>query len=116
MSETDRERVRQIESRIQEIERKLPPPLPVAAGVRDGDYRFTPDGPGDEPVPGTTAKRIKVDFEGSYVPQPGKPYEPPPCYFPARAEPGKGKLVEPGFLSVITGGGAARIPPLNNGN
>ena len=86
---------------------QLPKPLPVAAGIRDGDYRFTPDGPGDEPVPGTTAKRIKADFEGSFVPQPGKPYDPPPLYFPAMAEPGKGKLVEPGFLSVITGGGPA---------
>ena len=28
------------------------------------------------------------------------------------AEPGKGKLVEPGFLSVLTGGGPAAIKPL----
>jgi hypothetical protein len=66
-------------------------------------------------VPGTTAKRIKVDFEGSFVPQPGRPYEPPPLYFPAMAEPGKGKLIEPGFLSIITGGGPAKIPPPGNG-
>ena len=32
--------------------------------------------------------------------------------FPAMAEPGKGKLVEPGFLSVLTGGGPAAIKPL----
>ena len=63
-------------------------------------------------MPGTTAKRIKVDFEGSYVPQAGKPYDPPPLYFPAMSEPGKGKLVEPGFLSVLTGGGPAKIAPL----
>jgi mono/diheme cytochrome c family protein len=115
LSEADREARSKLQAQLRELQAQLPKPLPVAAGIRDGDYRFTPDGPGDEPVPGTTAKRIKVDFEGSYVPQPGKPYEPPPCYFPALAEPGKGKLVEPGFLSVITGGGAARIPPLNNG-
>src|SRR5262249_27925944 len=54
----------------------------------------------------------KADFEGSFVPQPGRPYGPPPLYFPAMAEPGKGKLVEPGFLSVLTGGGAAGIKPL----
>src|SRR5207302_1615349 len=85
--------------------------MPIAAGIRDGDYRFTPDGPGDEPVLGTTANRIKADIDANYVPRPGKPYNPPPLYFPAKAEPVKGKLVEPGFLSVLTGGGPARISP-----
>ena len=87
----------------------------MATGIRDGDYRFTPDGPGDEPVAGTTANRIKVDFDGSFVPKPGKPYAPPPLYFPAMAEPGNGKLMEPGFLSVLTGGGPAAIKPLPEG-
>jgi hypothetical protein len=80
-------------------------------GIRDGDYRFTPDGPGDEPVPGTTAKRIKADFDGSYVPRPGKPYDAPPLYFPAMVDPAKGKLIEPGFLSVLTNGAPLKIVP-----
>src|SRR3954453_19416287 len=101
-----------LQAEIGTLRSQLPNPLPVAAGIRDGDYRFTPDGPGDEPVAGTTANRIKVDFEGSFVPKPGKPYTPPPLYFPAMAEPGKGKLVEPGFLSALTGGGPAVIKPL----
>ncbi len=115
LSDVDREERSRLDTELRELTRQLPRRFEVAAGIRDGDYRFTPDGPGDEPVPGTTAKRIKVDFEGSFVPRPGQPYEPPPLYFPPLSEPGKGTLVEPGFLSVITGGGPARIPTPTNG-
>ena len=115
LSEADAAARAKLQAEIGKLRAELPKALPVAAGIRDGDYRFTPDGPGDEPVPGTTAKRIKVDFAGSYVPQAGKPYEPPPLYFPAMAEPGKGKLVEPGFLSVIAGDSPAKFTPLSNG-
>jgi hypothetical protein len=112
LSAADRDARNKLQSKIAALRAQLPKPLPVAAGIRDGDYRFTPDGPGDEPVAGTTANRIKVDFEGSFVPVAGKPYNPPPTLFPAMAEPGKGKLVEPGFLSVLTGGAPAVIDPL----
>ena len=115
LSEADQEKRAGLEAQVRELTKQLPPRPPVAAGIRDGDYRFTPDGPGDEPVPGTTAKRIQVDFEGSFVPQPGRPYQAPPMYFPAMSEPGKGRLVEPGFLSIITGGGSAKIPPPGDG-
>ncbi|MGH9630112.1 MAG: PSD1 and planctomycete cytochrome C domain-containing protein [Bryobacteraceae bacterium] len=115
LSDADREACEKLNLQIRELTKQLPKRFPVAAGIRDGDYRFTPDGPGDTPVPGTTGKRIKVDFEGSFVPEPGRPYEPPPLYFPAMSEPGKGTLIEPGFLSIITGGGPAMIPPLPNG-
>jgi hypothetical protein len=107
----DIERRAKLREQIQELRAQLPPPLPLAAGIRDGDYRFAPDGNGDAPLPGTLATRIKVDFKGSYVPQPGQPYNPPPLYFPAMVEPEKGKLIEPGFLSVLTGGGPAKITP-----
>jgi hypothetical protein len=115
LSEADREARAKLQAQIRELRSQLPKPLPVAAGIRDGDYRFTPDGPGDAPLPGTTANRIKADFEGNFVPVAGKPYTPPPTYFPAMAEPGKGQLIEPGFLSVLTGGGAAKIGPPANG-
>jgi hypothetical protein len=115
LNAADRETRAKLQTEISTLRSQLPKALPVAAGIRDGDYRFTPDGPGDEPVAGTTANRIKVDFEGSFVPQPGKPYAAPPLYFPAMAEPGQGKLVEPGFLSVLTGGGPAEIKPPGNG-
>jgi hypothetical protein len=115
VSAADREKRAALQAQIRELSKQLPPPLPVAAGIRDGDYRFTPDGPGDTPLPGTTAKRIRPDFEGSFVPVAGQTYNPPPLYFPAMSEPGKGALIEPGFLSVITGGGPAKIPPPANG-
>jgi hypothetical protein len=115
MSEADREKVAKLNEQIRELRKQMPAPLPVAAGIRDGDYRFTPDGPGDTPVPGTTAKRIQVDFEGSFVPQAGKPYNPPPLYYPPIVKPEEGQLIEPGFLSILSGGGPAGIPPLQNG-
>jgi hypothetical protein len=115
LNEADSEKRKKLDAEIRALTARLPRRLPVAAGIRDGDYRFTPDGPGDTPVPGTTAKRIKVDFEGTFVPKSGRPYEPPPLYFPAMVEPGKGTLIEPGFLSVITGGGPTTIPPLPAG-
>ena len=97
-----RNEIRKLEAQIKEFERELPPPPPIAAGIRDGDYRFTPDGPGDEPVPGTTANRVSADLKGSYVPEPGQPYSPPVLTFPAGAS--RGKQVEPGFLSAILEG------------
>jgi len=93
----DRAAVAKLEAEIRQIETRLPKPLPVAAGIRDGDYRFAPDGPGDEPVPGTTAKRFRLDFAGSYVPGPGKPYTPPPLC----ALDGKPLEIEPGFLTAL---------------
>jgi len=74
LSPADREQVQKLEAQIRDFERNLPPPPPMASGIRDGDYRFTPDGLGDEPVPGTTANRIIVNFKGSYVPDAGQPY------------------------------------------
>jgi cytochrome c553 len=115
LSEADRDKVDALNEQIRELRNQMPEPLPVAAGIRDGDYRFTPDGPGDDPVPGTTAKRIKVDFDGSFVPRPGKPYEPPPLYYPPLGNPGEGQPIEPGFLSVLNGPGPSEIPPAAGG-
>ncbi|HET8549911.1 MAG TPA: PSD1 and planctomycete cytochrome C domain-containing protein [Bryobacteraceae bacterium] len=111
LSDADNAARHKLQDRLRDLRAQLPKPLPVAAGIRDGDYRFTPDGPGDEPLPGTTAKRIKPDFDGSYIPRPGSPYNPPPLYFPAMVDPAKGRRIEPGYLSVLNGGAAVRIVP-----
>ncbi len=100
MSPEDRATAQKIEAQIRDLEKRMPKPLPVAAGIRDGDYRFTPDGPGDEPVPGTTAHRFKLDFPGSYIPEPGKPYTAPPLC----TVDGKPLNIEPGFLTALTEG------------
>lgn len=84
--------------------KKTPAPLPVADGVRDGDYRLAPDGAGDEPLPGKGG-RFEYGVECCYLPEAGKPYSPPPVYFAANgqnvSDDQKSFVVEPGFLSVL---------------
>src|SRR5499426_858881 len=80
MSEADEEVRKKLVDRIQELQKKQPPPLPIAEGVRDGDYRLIPDGPGDEPLPGK-GNRFDYGVECCFLPQPGKQYHAPPVYF-----------------------------------
>jgi hypothetical protein len=51
LSDADEAKRAALEAKIQQLEDKLPPP-PVADGVRDGDYRLSPDGLGDSHIPG----------------------------------------------------------------
>jgi hypothetical protein len=46
---------------IARVERTRPAPIPVAAGITDGAYRFTPDGPGDEPALGKGVKQEAIE-------------------------------------------------------
>jgi hypothetical protein len=89
---------------VEEIMKRMPEPLPVAEGVRDGDYRLTPDGRGDEPLPGK-GNRFDYGVECCFLPQPGQAYKVPPVYFAANgvdvAEDQKAPVVEPGCLSVL---------------
>ncbi len=98
---------------IQGLQKERPKPLPTAAVVTDGDYRFVPDGPGDEPAPG---KGVKQDVgEGSFLFQgPGR-YQPPPSYFLIRGDiESRGSLMKPGFIDVITyGNPPVEDPPAN---
>jgi hypothetical protein len=92
-----------LQAQIEAIEEKLPDPLPVADGVRDGDYRLTPDGLGDSTIPGTG--RPTYDVKCCYIPQPGQKYEVPPVYFAAAGDDIKFNEstfpVQPGFLQVL---------------
>ena len=65
MTPDERGRKLALNEQIRTFESQRPKPLPVAAIVTDGDYRFTPDGPGDEPAPGKGVKREAV--EGSFL-------------------------------------------------
>ena len=108
--------IKKLEDRIEEIKKEMPEPLPVAMGIRDGDYRFSPNGPGDEVQPGKGDREL-YDFEGSFLPDPGRPYLPPPTYFlPTADYRNKGPEVQPGFLEVITLENPAPEPPPSNGN
>ncbi|MCI0387246.1 MAG: PSD1 and planctomycete cytochrome C domain-containing protein [Acidobacteria bacterium] len=102
---------------VEEIMKRMPAPLPVAEGVRDGDYRLTPDGRGDEPLPGK-GNRFDYGIECCFLPQPGQAYNAPPVYFAANgidvAEDQKSFVVEPGYLSALANGSPpAAIPPKN---
>jgi hypothetical protein len=115
ISAKDREQRRVLNDRIRELERERPKPLPVAAIVTDGDYRFAPDGPGDEPAPGKGVKREIV--EGSFLFKgPGR-YQAPPSYFLVRGDPdARGPLMQPGFIGVITSGNPPVEDPPANGH
>jgi uncharacterized protein DUF1553/uncharacterized protein DUF1549/cytochrome c len=95
---------RRLLGQIAELQKRLPSPLPVAEGVRDGDYRLTPDGRGDEPLPGK-GNRFDYGVRCCFLPQPGQQYQVPPVYFGANgvdvAEDQRSFVVEPGYLQVL---------------
>jgi Protein of unknown function (DUF1553)/Protein of unknown function (DUF1549)/Planctomycete cytochrome C len=102
---------------VEERLKRMPTSLPVAEGVRDGDYRLTPDGRGDEPLPGK-GNRFDYGVECCFLPQPGRPYNAPPVYFAANgidvAEDQKSFVVEPGYLSALVNGALpVALPPKN---
>ena len=118
VSEAD-DKVRQkLVAQIQEIQKRLPPPLPVAEGIRDGDYRLTPDAAGDEPLPGK-GDRFNYGVDCCFLPQPGRAFQVPPVYFGANgmdvAEDQKSFVVEPGYLTVLVNGTPPPVahPPQN---
>jgi len=111
-AELDKKRA--LEARIKEFERARPKAIPVAFGITDGDYRFTPDGAGDEPAPG---KGIKQEVtEGSFLCDGTTPYQAPPSYFLHHGDSNsRGSVMKPGFVSVIDDGTMpTAVPPANH--
>jgi hypothetical protein len=104
MSAADRAEADRLSREIQALEAQMPKPLPVAMGIRDGDYRLAPLGPGDDEAPGKGAKSDDDEpLNETYAPVAGKPYHPPKSYFLERGDPlSRGEEMEPGFLDVIT--------------
>jgi hypothetical protein len=111
ISAADRAEKTRIEASIRGAEKERPAPVPLAMAVTDGDYRFTPDGPGDEPAPGKGRKQ-EVGA-GSYLHTGPEPYRPPPSYFLIRGDvSSRGPETQPGFVKVITyGNHQAVLPP-----
>ncbi|MBL8178943.1 MAG: PSD1 domain-containing protein [Bryobacterales bacterium] len=102
----ERAEVQKLGAEIAALEKQRPKAIPTAMGITDGDYRFVPDGPGDEPAPG---KGVKMEVtEGSYLHRgPGK-YQVPPSYFLHGGDIGsRGSAMKPGFVSVVTEGSPA---------
>jgi hypothetical protein len=121
VSEADEDIRRKLLGQIDELQKRLPPPLPVTEGVRDGDYRLTPDGRGDEPLPGK-GNRFDYGVKCCFLPQPGQQYQVPPVYFGSNgvdvAEDQKSFVVEPGYLQVLVNGSPPPVarPPKSGGS
>jgi hypothetical protein len=118
VSDADRPVRQKLVDQINELQKRLPPPLPIAEGIRDGDYRLTPDGPGDEPLPGK-GDRFNYGVDCCFLPQPGRPFQVPPVHFGANgvdvAEDHKSFVVEPGYLQVLSNGKPLVPHPPANG-
>ena len=111
----DEAKRKDLQAKIEQIMDRLPDPLPEADGVRDGDYRLSPDGLGDSHIPGTG--RPTYDVKCCFIPQPGQKFEIPPVFFAAAGDDEKFNEstfpVQPGFLAVLNKGNppAAVDPP-----
>ncbi|MBI3695467.1 MAG: DUF1553 domain-containing protein, partial [Acidobacteria bacterium] len=114
LSPEDKAKKEALLAQIRQIEKQRPKELPAVAGVTDGDYRFAPDGYGDEPAPGKGVKR-DASLKGTFLHRGPEPYEPPPSYFLIRGDIySHGSKMEPGFVTVATyGNPPTAIPPAN---
>jgi hypothetical protein len=115
ISPEDLARKKALNAELKAAEKERPKPIPMAAGVTDGDYRFAPDGAGDEPAPGKGVKHEAI--EGSYLYKgPGR-YQAPPSYFLIRGDAeSRGSLMKPGFVTVATYGNPPTEDPPADGH
>jgi hypothetical protein len=114
ISAADKSKKERLESQIREIEKNKPKPIPVAMGITDGDYRFTPDGAGDEAAPGKGLKREAI--EGSYLADGTKPYAAPASHFLYGGDMyAKGSETQPGFVAVLDDGSLPAAIPRASG-
>ena len=105
LSPEDRARVDELNARIEALEDERPPTPAMAHIVTDGDYRFAPDGPGDQVI-GCPECRTPPEVDGTYLYEEGGPaYQAPPNYFLIRGDPfSPGSPMSPGFLTAATYG------------
>jgi hypothetical protein len=108
VSEQDEQRRAQLLEQIAELEKQMPPNPHAVEGIRDGDFRLAPDGPGDEPSPGKTYRPDYPDLGKSFLPEPGTEFQVPWVHFGANGlvveDDNKGKVVPPGYLTVLANG------------
>ena len=101
----DKARVDELSAEIAALEDERPPTPAMAHIVTDGDYRFAPDGPGDQVI-GCPECRTPPEVDGTYLYEEGGPaYQAPPNYFLIRGDPfSPGSPMSPGFLTAATYG------------
>jgi hypothetical protein len=101
--------------RVAACEMERPEKPATAEIVTDGDYRYSPDGFGDEIV-GCPECRVTPDEPGSYLHEGPAPYDVPPSYFLIRGDPfSKGSRMSPGFVTAATYGDPATSIPRPGG-
>ncbi len=105
LSPEDKARVDELNAQIAALEDERPPTPAMAHIVTDGDYRFAPDGPGDQVI-GCPECRTPPEVDGTYLYEEGGPaYKAPPNYFLIRGDPfSPGSPMSPGFLTAATYG------------
>jgi hypothetical protein len=110
----DEARMKPLREQLAALEKAMPPTPFAVEGIRDGDYRLVPDGPGDEPWPGK-GNRFNYGEDCCFLPEPGRKYDVPPVHFGANGlvveDDLKGPVVSPGYLTVLTKG---TPPPVAN--
>ncbi len=108
VSEADHQRRDVLLQKIAALEKQMPPTPFAVEGIRDGDYRLAPDGPGDEPSPGKTYRPDYPDLGATFLPEPGTKYEVPWVHFGSNGlfveDDNKAPVVPPGYLTVLTSG------------
>ena len=116
LSEAEGDRWSKLTAAVEALEAVRPPEPPMAEIVTDGDYRYAPDGPGDNVI-GCPECRILPDEPGSFLHEEGgPPFEVPPNYFLIRGDPfSPGSPMSPGFLTVATYGDPPTALPRPDG-
>jgi hypothetical protein len=108
VSEPDHRRRAELLQKLAALEKQMPPTPIAVEGIRDGDYRLAPDGPGDEPSPGKTYRPDYPDLGTSFLPQPGTKYEVPWVRFGANGlvveDDNKAPVAPPGYVRVLCNG------------
>jgi len=116
LTPADRDMVESLNAQIAGLDGERPPEPAMAEIVTDGDYRFAPDGPGDEVI-GCPECRIPPEEPGTFLHEEGWPaYETPPNYLLISGDPqSPGSQMSPGFLTVATNGDPPTFIPRPDG-
>jgi hypothetical protein len=87
---------------IAALDKQRPKPLPMAEIITDGDWRFAPNGRGEDVIGCPKCRLPPRDKpNGTFLPRDGEEYEPPPSYFLIKGDPqSRGSLLKPGFIAA----------------
>src|SRR5207244_9217509 len=108
---------KELRAQITALNRQRPKALPMAEIITDCDWRFYPNGRGDETIGCPKCRLPPPDRpNGTLLHEgPGR-YEPPPTNFLVRGDPdSKGSLMKPAFPTVLTYGNPATEIPRPDG-